>query len=327
MLESNMGESSLKIFQGNILRIDCDILILYEKKEYSIQYKRLIKHKNLIESDSCPIYNFKVSIYENTKLDFKKLFILDNIIEKESTNRPKNPNDIINGISQYLNPFVPNKCRIVVNLTENQETELFKTFIDRLTNQKKVEIVLSGFSNGIRSMLGYLNQSGHMLMNGSISSGTALNKFYEKLSCYKCGKIDPNSRLLNQSQLICQNCSSISNNLPSHLFIKNTISTIRNLCYCSKYYSITEKLKHLKDCVTALYSCIYCTFEGGQADLMNHLFHNHSAELIKNSNSILSKPNGKIPLIQCDGCGNFYQSNRICNLCLAKKSNPNSLYN
>ena len=77
MLESEIGESKIRIFSGNILRVSCDILFLYEAKQHSHAYKRLITNPKLKQKTSDRLDASTLKIYEASNLSFSKLIILD----------------------------------------------------------------------------------------------------------------------------------------------------------------------------------------------------------------------------------------------------------
>ena len=313
-----MGGSKIQIYSGNTLKIPCDCLFLYEVTKYSRPYKRLqgIK-KNIINSRNTSSEGANIEIYRTDKYPFKKLIIIDCIETKE-----KNVFKQMSDLGTQLRGEVPKDCTLVFNIADNQDPEGYKAFIDKMMNEKKVVSVLSGASKDIRFMLGYFNQSGHMLSNVSTSYSDAIKLCYEKLACSTCKKLDVNSKVSEEMKVYCSICSSIRQALNDNSYIKRVISQMKDPCLCKKDIYLSNKHQHRMICPVSVLSCNYCNYQGGQADVMNHLITKHPRVLIDNIPMITSNQAAGQMKTQCIECGFYYEGQSLCSRrCPRQKSN------
>ncbi|OMJ69844.1 hypothetical protein SteCoe_32316 [Stentor coeruleus] len=316
MFESDLDGSKIRISAENIFRVESDILILYEVKEYSHIYKRLTPYLNQRTQRQEIKQNAILKYFMVQGLAFKSIMLFD-AIECQITPNVR----LMNEFAEWANGLMTNIKRISINITEHQDVEPYKMFIDKIMSKKKIEVHLVGTTDGIKYMMNYLNQSGHMLQNACINASEAIRAFFDRLSCSNCKKLDPNCRLKQGTiQVLCQKCCIHGAYADHSIFASRNISRLRDTCYCSKDYYLPDKLNHLATCNTAIFKCNLCPFEGGQSDLVYHVTRNHQKNLIDEMNSLTNKPIDKTLKKQCMDCGDFYEQNRNCLKCARKKS-------
>lgn len=316
MFESDLDGSKIRISAENIFRVESDVLILYEVKEHSHIFKRLSPYLNQRVQRQDIKQNTILKFYSVSGLAFKSVMLFD-AVDSDLIPNVK----LMNEFADWANGFLNSVKRLSINLTEHQDVEPFKMFIDKIMSRKKIEVHLVGTTEGIKYMMNYLNQSGHMLQNACVNASEAIRAFFDRLSCSNCKKLDPNCRLKQGTiQVLCQKCCIPGSYADYSVFASRNISRLRDTCYCSKDYQLPEKLSHLATCNTAIFRCNQCPYEGGQSDLVYHVTRNHQKSLIDEMNSLVNKPIDKNLKKQCIDCGNFHEQNRNCIRCSREKS-------
>lgn len=309
-----MSASRIKIFPGNVLRVPCNILIFYEVSQYSPAFLRFSRSPFIsLKKQDLP-EDITVNTYTAENQTFQSVIVIDSLNIKE-----KNPYSLLMEIANSIK--TSENFKIVFNITEFQDCETYKAFIDKLMNKRKIEVLMVGTQKNLKSMLGYLNQSGHMLSSGCVSSANAVKKFHEKIACRACKKIDLNCKInLITNNIYCLSCAAAENLFEVNMFVKKIIAKMRETCFCKQEFFVNEKGKHGQACINSLHQCNFCEFEGGQADFMNHLFEKHKKQLIGNMTAITNSSELIKGKFQCIDCGFFNERLDFCVKCRNKNS-------